>query len=273
MKFLRRDPRDGWYEIGPKDAIDLLANSRNNRTLSEWRAQHLCGQILEGHWRENGETVIFDAKGRLLDGQHRLRGIILANRAIVTLCVFGVPEIFFATMDQGANRSGAHLAGIMHFENASVVAGVGRLAIWREENKLGKTGKGKLDSETLRLYLKQHAVALAESVGRAVKLRGLIRLVPMSQAAFLHYMTRQHPRAMEFLDQLANGTNLHKGDAVLVFRHRMLATAGARHTLHHGSDEPLALLIKAWNSFLVRKPLTLIRWTTDEAFPTIDGAE
>jgi hypothetical protein len=269
MKFLRRDSRDGWYEIDPKDAQELLTAARRNRPLSEWRAQRLSGQMLANQWRENGEPLIFDPKGRLLDGQHRLRGVILTNRAVVFYCVFNVPEHFFATMDQGASRNGAHLASLMGFENAFLVAGLVRLAIMHGKGKLGVTGKGKVAGEEMRLYLKNHTEPVAESAKLISKCKGLVRLVPMSHMAFLHYLTRTHPRAMVFLDQIANGTDLHKGDAVLVFRQRMQAMQGEKHKFRE--DEILALLIKAWNAFLAKKPISLLRWSPEETFPTIDG--
>ncbi len=272
-KMIRRPgPRDGWYEITPSQAQYLLERGAKNRPLREFRAQQIAAEIQAGTWRPNGETLIFDEKGRVVDGQHRLRAAVLANRAIVAYCVFDIPVKFFSSFDQGAARGGNDLAALMGFENYNNIAAVARLALLYSDGMLGKTGYGKIANERLRLYMERNRDKLNDAVAVTVSRRkGLTKLIPLSHPGFLYFVTSeaQNGRATEFLDKLATGAGLKKGDSLLLFRQRMTDLIGEKHALKQ--DQKLALLIKTWNAYIHDKPLGTLRWKSDvEAFPQVD---
>lgn len=273
MKLIRKPTAsDGWWEISPAEAQKLLETAAKNRPLRDFRAQTIGADITARRWRENGESVVFDDRGRLLDGQHRLRGCVLANMPIIVYCVHGVSSAAFASFDQGTPRGGSDLASLMDFENASTVAAAARLAIVYADGTLGKTGHGRLPQDVLKLYFKRHADELTASISRVVQHRnGIVKLIPLSHAALLYYLvnTAHRQEADEFLEKLATGTGLHKGDALLLFRHRMHELRGEKHRL--SQVEKLALLIKTWNAFHSKKSVGVLRWRREvEPFPVIE---
>lgn len=265
----KHDSRDGWYSITPPQAAALLNGMGKNRPLKEHQAQRIADDIMNGLWRPNGETIIFDEKGRPIDCQHRLRACVLANKPIETYCVFGIPARFFPSFDQGKARGGSDLAALMNFSNANLIAATSRLAIMYEDGTLGQTGTRAMPSERLKQYYERHRDRLTEAVAMAMKFRaGIVKLIPMSHASFAYYVTNDlHPeQATIFIERLATGVDLKKGDAIIAFRQRMLDLVGVKHRLRQ--TEKLALLIKAWNAFLEGKPITILRWKTDtEVFP------
>lgn len=276
MKLHRKwNRRDGWYQISPAEAIALLNDGARNRPLREARAQKIAAEIKAGTWRENGESVIFDGNGRLIDGQHRLRACVLADRPIVVFCVFGVPAKFFPSFDQGKVRGGDDLAALMDFSNATSVAAVARLAIMYADGALTKTGQPPMASERLRLFMDRNREGLTDAVEFSNKFRkGIVKLIPISHAAFLYFMNRIEPersRAADFIERLATGIGLHKGDALLLFRTRMVDLIGEKHKLTQ--TQKLALLIKAWNAFLAGKQVGVLRLRDDEPFPKFGPAE
>jgi len=97
----------------------------------------------------------------------------------------------------------------------------------------------------------------------------LSRLVPVSHAAFLHFLVGNKKKAEEFIESVATGAGLHKGDGALLFRQKMIALTGQRHKM--SQVEKLAHFVKAWNSFYKGEKITLLRWRTDEAFPPVEG--
>lgn len=273
MNRIRKpDPRDGVYRITPAVAASLIANGAKNRPLRQARAQRVADAIIAGDWRTNGETIVFDEKGRLTDGQHRLRGCVLADRDIEVYCVFGIPSKYFASFDQGASRGGDDIAAIMEFQHASLVAACARLAIKYSDGTLASGVTEKVPAEALRLYMQRRRDALMVSAGATSRLAaGLKKLVPLSHVTFLYYMTFEPcpEKAMEFVDKLSTGTGLKKGDAILLFRDRMNGMVGEKHILR--TSHRIALLIKTWNAFLDNKPIHLLRWKSDsEVFPTVD---
>ena len=78
-------------EITPELAAKYLKqNTDNYRKLSRSVVKRYAEDILAGRWEINGETIVFNEDGVLVNGQHRLAAIIMANRAIVTIVVRGV---------------------------------------------------------------------------------------------------------------------------------------------------------------------------------------
>lgn len=90
----------------------LRANTDNYRKLSKVTVNRYAKDIREGNWQLNGEGIAFDDNGKLLNGQHRLAAIILAEKPVDMLVIRGVNEnvnIF----DSGVNRT------ILQIANAS----------------------------------------------------------------------------------------------------------------------------------------------------------
>ena len=276
MKRLRPpDPRDGPYSIDPQLAIVMLDGGAPNRPLNDRRAQRFAAAAAAGTWRCNGETIVFDEKDRLMDGQTRLRAIVLANKPIETYCIFGVPYKFFPTFDQGAMRNGGDLAATIKFQNYNTVASVARMAIFYADGVIGKTGQMPLAAERLRLFLDRHRDDLDAAVVAALRHRkGIWKLIPISHAAFAFYMTAgaNRDRAQEFLEKLSTGVGLQKGDGLLLFRARMQDLIGHKHKLLQ--VDKLALLIKTWNAFIGKRPMGTLKWNREvETFPRFEEAE
>ena len=78
--------------ITPKIANEMLKfNSRNPRKRMDMNViRKYAEDIRQGLWQLNGEAIVFDEDGFLVNGQHRLCGVIKANKAIDTLVVRGV---------------------------------------------------------------------------------------------------------------------------------------------------------------------------------------
>lgn len=91
--------------ITPKIAVELLNRNPHNRNLRQGRVKELAEEIKNGTFALNGETVIIDWNGDICNGQHRLHGVVLANRSIETVVVRGVDPDTKSTIDTGSPRS------------------------------------------------------------------------------------------------------------------------------------------------------------------------
>lgn len=90
--------------ITPEIAGQMLAKNDVNRKLREHRCAFLSRAIDEDHWVTTHQGIAFSRSGRLLDGQHRLRAVIMANKAIDVWVARNVPDEAFAVMDAGLQR-------------------------------------------------------------------------------------------------------------------------------------------------------------------------
>jgi hypothetical protein len=93
-----------YVEVTPELAGKWLGKNDVNRKLREHRAAFIARAIDEGHWVETHQAIAFARSGRLLDGQHRLRAIIMANKAVKIWVATNVPEEAYKVMDSGLPR-------------------------------------------------------------------------------------------------------------------------------------------------------------------------
>lgn len=262
MKLIRKsDQKDGWYSVDPKSAAELLENRSKNRPLSEPRAKRIADDITEGKYQANGEPLIFSPSGRLLDGQHRLRAILISGRSIETYVVHGVPDQAFDTMDTGKSRAGADIAAIAGRSNYAIVASVAAWAIKHETGTWRSMIKGQIRNWQIDDWLRKNG---AEVEQRIEELRhgadGFAKLGSPASLVFVYMMAyREDPdAALRFMSGLASGTGLSSGSPVLFLRNRMLTE---RLDGHHR----MALCILAWKAFRDGRKVGVLRWKSTKS--------
>lgn len=92
--------------ITPEMAQNWLDHANTgNRPLRERYAEQIAGDIKQGAFRMTPEAIAFDVNGRLIAGQHRLRAIAIANKAIPLQVCFDAPPDAQAYMDQGRRQT------------------------------------------------------------------------------------------------------------------------------------------------------------------------
>lgn len=96
--------------ITPELARDYLEhNTDNYRKLSRSIVNRYAAEIAAGRWEMNGETIVFNEDGVLVDGQHRLAGVVVAGKPIKTVVIRGVRKDV-SIYDMGSNRTVAQIA-------------------------------------------------------------------------------------------------------------------------------------------------------------------
>jgi restriction endonuclease len=78
--------------ITPEQAQAYLNNNHKHREIKVSKVEKLAGAMMNEAWELNGKTIVFDADGVLLNGQHRLAAAVLANKSITTLVVRGIKK-------------------------------------------------------------------------------------------------------------------------------------------------------------------------------------
>lgn len=91
--------------ITPEKAVSWLKKNEFNRSLQATLVDHYAQQIKDGEWFLNGESIIFSDTGSLLDGQHRLHGIVKAKRPAECIVVRGVDKKAMVSINTGRSRS------------------------------------------------------------------------------------------------------------------------------------------------------------------------
>lgn len=91
--------------IKPEDAKRILDEMPAQRSLNRDTVILYAESMKNNEWLLNGETIIFDEEGKLMDGQHRLSACVESGVPLHTMVMRGVPRRFMPTLDIGRTRS------------------------------------------------------------------------------------------------------------------------------------------------------------------------
>lgn len=258
--------------ITPDNARAFLDKNKDNRNMREATAQFYAQQIKKKKdgWALNGKTIVIGKDGRVLDGQHRLRAVILANKSIQSFVVRDIDPDTFGTIDVGLRRSPAdiltiHSKGRVRWPTA--VAAALKIVNQFEEDGTYNTSKEREKSLThgdlIRLYDENDDIQ--DNLEVISQYKNILNVIPYSLATSLYtVMKRIDPAACEkFWLRFDSGADMKVGHPVLALKNRF-----ASYMAHNGGKKvhrrlAIAMVIKAWNARNQRKPME--KMTVDEA--------
>lgn len=252
--------------ITPGMAQSWLEKNKENRPVRDYHVALLAKEMQEGRWMLNGEAIVFDENGDLLDGQHRLWAALDHSQTFETVVVRGVAPDAFKTFDSGMKRSAGDVLVKAGMNYGTLTAAALRLIHFYETGRKDHLAIARMsNAETLAVSLKYPRINVAtEIVGPNVAAK---RLCSQSALTALVYFALETNReaAIAFVNALATGADLKRGDPRLTCRNYFINTR-ARGAMPHYRVQ-LALLIKSWNAFVEKREPGVLRWTDGEEFP------
>lgn len=257
-------------------AATWIKNTGHQRPLNRQHVDFLANEIAEGRFVCNGEPIVIAADGSVLNGQHRLHGVLKAKKSIESVVVFNVATEHFGTIDQGMTRSKADALFIegmssVPMSSRAAIASAVSMAIMTDENGCllaSKDGMRRVSNTHVLQYIRNNQRVVDEA-------QQLFRLktaspVPIAHLIYLFHLVGQNfPTCFaDFFQPLITGGNISDGSTSLVLRN--LATQRPRPE-HYGTQRnQIALLVKTWNSHVTGKSLRLLRYSAShEPFPSI----
>lgn len=88
--------------IDPEKAAEYLSHNAMHRKPKQKKIDKYVAEMVNGEWKFNGKSLIFDSNGRLLNGQHRLYAVIQSGVSLKTLVVRGVdPSVLETNPENG----------------------------------------------------------------------------------------------------------------------------------------------------------------------------
>lgn len=264
-------------EITPEVARKWLKTNIENRNLSPQNLRYLVNQIKEGKWRFNGETIIFDDSGCLIDGQHRLEACVAANKPIISNVTFGIERSTFVTMDSGKQRNSADTLSTMSYKkNAQAISSAARLVMSVMYGSKGLVsggikGTSRFDNASVLEFV-QNTEGFAETIDTAHKLwlKMPDRFVPTQVfcAAYWLFQQKHILQAKNFMESIALGTGLNTTAPAYHVRNRLIQFKQdklSNYTVHH----KLSAIVKAWNQYRKGEPMERFRFKRDEKMQEI----
>ena len=245
----------------------LEKHNHRNRSIRWKSVKLLATEMQRGRFVVNGDPIRFDKNRELLDGQHRLAaivesGVILKNQLVVCNLDPGV----MPTIDTGAKRSLYDQLKIDGIANAKELASAARICVCYEHNDLALSFNYP-DSE-FSDYAHSHGSEIVAAIPGA---RRIYLAIGGSLAVYLaglsYAITYDKEKTDSFIEGVATGEGLKKGDPALTFRNYVLRNyAGGKRVRAPKASFQLQIFIRALNAHLLGRKLGILRWGEGEAY-------
>jgi hypothetical protein len=259
--------------VTPERATELLEHNRLNRPIRDQHVKRIVGQILDGKWRFNGDTIKISDDGSVLDGQHRLWAIIESKTPVETMLLWGIAREAFATIDTvRAPRSGGDtlsLLGVARHRN--IVSGA---LAWYIRHKRGvletyRAPQNKVENADIESAFENNR-NIVKAIEQAMSVR---RLVNPSVLGFIYYVAanRNPALAARMLAVLQNPAGVSVDDAFFLLRSHF---ASGYDPKKRDPVQSIALAFKALNAAHNGLQLRHLKWQPQgqaaEAFPQLN---
>jgi len=193
-------------EVTPALATQWLENNiTNNRKIMPNLVKKYTLAMRSDEWKPS-DPLKFDKEGNLLDGQHRLEAVKLANKPVKFVVLWGYDPVAAQYVDQGKSRNTEHVAQLMGKAYTSQHSSLVRAMLM--ENSSFCTFRHNLSHHFLISLIDQYMPNI-QYAKQVVNVKGS----PLNKAAFLSVLARaSHFYNVIEEPETANATRL--GEAI-----------------------------------------------------------
>ncbi len=273
----------GIVNITPEQAAKMLERNVRNRKITKQRVAIYTDEILKGNWMLNGESIRFNNKNQLIDGQHRLTAIIKANVAVEMIVITGLNPEVFKNIDTGRNRNAGDVLSIVitdKTQDHAVKAGalIRKILLSEKSTSLRMYHANTPNvSHSLTMtttndavveYYRKHKSEIDEVVDFGLKYQKQTKkIMNLSSLMFvLWYLRRINVEVAEtFYHHLATGENLSPTNPIYHLREKLmsLTVSEKRPPTWHFP----AYIYKAWNAYRKRQEMYRLSIRANETEP------
>ena len=249
--------------ITPEMAKELLAcNTGNFRRLNETKARQYALDMINGRWEITGDAISI-TDGVVLNGQHRLLGIVIANTPIETYVARNIATSA-KMMDTGTGRTVAQWLHHLGHKDSTSAAAVAKLCIQHDK---GFWGVSTLQQDKFsRSDIIDYAEAYREEIYNAIRFgaRSHITGMPRTLAAALIHIgsgrviqPEDNPVVSWFWGGMESGADLCEGDPPLTLRNRLIANKASAAKMTREYTRYITTI--AWNKAVLGERVLTLR--------------
>ena len=267
-----------WQEISSSTAADILldqAIGAEDRLWTNPKVLEYAADMHDRKWRRNGDALIFDDEGKLLDGFKRLAACIKADCPFVTLVVYRIPAGAAATIGIHRKRNFADTMKILGYgSNSAAVSRTAAFVHALQERKWDRTVRSPAFTRNAMVAMVSHSPELCDCVRDAVEKADRRLVTPATYAAVLFAFSRvDSAAACRFADMALCSGKIPAPPPLDVLRRRLEGERTKARALE--SRELFALVILTWNAWRQGQSPKIINWRSagehQQPFPAIAG--
>jgi hypothetical protein len=250
--------------VTPEIAKEYLSHSHGNRKLIKTKCEAYAREMIAGRWYLS-ENIKFDVDGNLLDANHRLNAVIIANVPVLFVVTTGYPKeslrgINMATPwrnDQISKAEGDCFSKY-HFSLPPIlehgIKGV-------ENSSFGDFYKSYQDKKDMVL---KYESALNFAAGLGCGHNRFVTTIILGVVARAYY-SQDPDRLKHFIEVLQSGETYSREDSGAIRLRNYMISVRERGNL---SRPELYLRAESavWN-FCKRKPVAQLKVSKEERFP------
>lgn len=249
-------------QVTPEMALAWLTNAARNRPIVDSAVRRYGADMEMGRWTLNGQGIIFDINGRLVDGRHRLTAIQATGVTVPMLVVRGAKPEAFETMDSGRTRTLANTLAIEGHKHAAATSATARICfayVAGVNLKFSATRSELLELVRRHKMIETYAGSIA-SRDYLIKSLGVPRNSLAAVMALANENGEREQDVKEFLDGFITGEGLFQGDPRLTLRRWLQKMRNEAGVGGSRVAEPFfAAAVKAWGAFANNNDLGQIR--------------
>jgi len=252
--------------VSPSMALNWLdyANS-NNRRISDAHVQRLARDMKQGEWVLTHEGIAFDPSGVLLDGQHRLWAIVIAEKSVEMHVWRGVTREALMAIDCGKPRN---LGDILRLSGGHGQVGATELAVLRAMLG-GFSGSVTLTASEAAVAMAQHGKAIVFAIEALPRVKRITNATTRAVIARAYY-SADHDQLRCFGRMLSAGIVPDAGAVGVVLLRQYLAENSG--TSHRDRLVRYAKTERALVAFLGGEQIGRLYAASDEHFPLPEEA-
>lgn len=248
----------------------------NARAIRPIKVTEIACDIVDGNWSPLMDSLKFDTRGILRDGNNRCKAIIEADTPVQTMILRDCSEAFLTAVDTGTTRNTAHVLEINNTYNPKMTSRA-LILQWQYENQYQpgsrvrtriRSGLRPLSTRNILDHLKHHPRIL-ESVRHIESEPGLKVLGSLGEFAWCHYaISNVNPGRRDLVDEffkrLAQGIFTQENDVLISLRGRLFQNVNSRQvTLKLAPGMGVALVLKGWNLWVQGEAKQVLVWKPD----------
>ncbi|CAB4122904.1 hypothetical protein UFOVP28_69 [uncultured Caudovirales phage] len=208
--------------ITPERAKQLMLLNVANRGLKGYHVRKIANDITTGKWQVNGSCIVVSCNNILLDGQHRLAAIIIANQPVDTLVTYNVADHAFTTIDVNCRgRMASDVLSINGYTDVNNLASASTL-LWRVISGI-QWGSPQPSGTALEVLRQWPSIEdWNKEWSRCTTIRKFMSPAAyITTCVYLSDIAGRTDLARQFTEGMQTGANLSEGSPVLTLRNRL----------------------------------------------------
>jgi len=256
--------------VTPEIAELWLAQSEfRNRSINEKNVAAQTRDMANGRWEDTGETVKFDHRGNLVDGQHRLKAIIRSGISAELLVVRSLSDAAVAVIDAGQKRTPAHRLEMQGVSYATTVAGATKIIAAIDAGRPGAMATSWMTpAEGLAATAALPGIEDAAGYARRCRRGAVVSVLTPAEATAALYLGRRDldpAFADGWIEEVVSATNLRPDSGAYLLYVRF-SRAKMQGVLIQAVTR-MAFTLKAMKKDYAGSRIGVLKWLESESFP------